>query len=111
MYQKGDVVFVNFPYSDGSKFKPRPAIILSGRKVNQTGDYLLVQITSNISRVDGLSVAIFESDMRRGTMEKASVVRVHKLFTADQALILAKLGSITGAFRKKINARLNSLIR
>lgn len=58
MYQKGDVVFVNFPYSDGSKFKPRPDIVLSGNRVNRTGDYILVQITSNVSRADGLSMPI-----------------------------------------------------
>ena len=70
MYQKGDLVFVNFPYSDGSKFKPRPAIILSGNKVNQTGDYILVQITSNVSRTDGLSLPITGHDVRYGQIER-----------------------------------------
>lgn len=111
MYQKGDIVFVNFPYSDGSKFKPRPAIVLSGSKVNRTGDYILIQITSNVSRTDGLSLPINLRDVRHGPMEKASVVRVHKLFTADESLILAKLGAITLSFRRKVNARLNATIR
>lgn len=111
MYQKGDIVFVNFPYSDGSKFKPRPAIVLSGSKVNQTGDYILVQITSNVSRTDGLSLPITVHDMRYGLMPKASVVRPHKLLTADESLILAKIGAITLPFRKKVIARLNAVIR
>ena len=37
MYQKGDIVFVNFPFSDGTKFKVRPALIVSGSKVNNGG--------------------------------------------------------------------------
>jgi mRNA interferase MazF len=49
-YRQGDIVWVDFPFMDGSQIKPRPALIISNETVNQTGDYILVQITSKIKR-------------------------------------------------------------
>ena len=54
-YQKGDIVIIQFPFSDLSRVKKRPSLIISNDVVNQTGDYLMVQITSKIKN-DELSV-------------------------------------------------------
>jgi mRNA interferase MazF len=56
-YKRGDIVIVNFPFSDLSNAKKRPALIISNHLVNRTGDYLLVQISSKI-RSDELSQII-----------------------------------------------------
>jgi mRNA interferase MazF len=109
MYQKGDIVLVNFPFSDGSKFKPRPALVISSRLVNQTGDYVLVQITSH-SWGDALSEPLITSDFRGGALPKPSEVRVHKLFTANEKLILAKATRVTKACRIRILKRLIGLM-
>jgi len=45
-FKQGDIVTVNFPFSDLTNTKKRPALVVSKSKVNNTGDYLLVQITS-----------------------------------------------------------------
>ncbi|MGN6617936.1 MAG: type II toxin-antitoxin system PemK/MazF family toxin [Ilyomonas sp.] len=45
-YKRGDIVWVKFPFSDASANKLRPALIISNNIVNQTGDYLLMQITT-----------------------------------------------------------------
>jgi mRNA interferase MazF len=54
-YRQGDIIWVDFPFTDGSQSKPRPALIISNETINDTGDYILVQITSKI-RKDGLSI-------------------------------------------------------
>ena len=61
MYNQGDIVVVKFPFTDGSEFKKRPALIISNSTVNKTEDYLLVQITSKPNN-DGLSIAINDSE-------------------------------------------------
>ena len=60
-YQKGDIVIINFPFSDLSRVKKRPSLIISNDIVNQTGDYLMVQITSKI-RNDEISTGHGEAD-------------------------------------------------
>jgi mRNA interferase MazF len=56
-YKKGDIVILSFPFSDFSRKKKRPALIISNEIVNKTGDYLMVQITSKI-RNDDLSLSL-----------------------------------------------------
>ncbi|MDP2061400.1 MAG: type II toxin-antitoxin system PemK/MazF family toxin [Flavobacteriaceae bacterium] len=49
------------PFTDGSEFKRRPAMIISNAKVNKTKDYLLVQITSKYHE-DRLTFPIDDND-------------------------------------------------
>lgn len=111
MYKKGDTVFVDFPFSSGAKLKTRPVLIISGRKVNQTGDYIFIQITSNISWADGLMLPISARDLRSGFLPKVSVIRTHKLFTGKEQLIKLKMASVTLEFRRKVNRQIQGLIR
>jgi len=49
-YSQGDIIWVDFPFTDGFQSKPRPALIISNKIVNDTGDYIHLQITSKIKR-------------------------------------------------------------
>ena len=49
-YSQGEIVVINFPFTDISGTKKRPALILSNDTINQTGDYLLAMITSQVKR-------------------------------------------------------------
>lgn len=43
---KGDVVKIEFPFSDGVGSKIRPSLVISNDEVHDIGDVLVVQITS-----------------------------------------------------------------
>jgi len=88
-------VVVNFPFSDLTSTKKRPALIVSNRKVNDTGDYLLVQITSkNIS--DSLTFPLTTKSFVDGhELPLQSYVRLHKIFLLNQSLIAAKITELT----------------
>lgn len=45
-FQQGDIVIVNFPFTDLSNYKARPAIIVSNPTVNVSGDYIIAMITT-----------------------------------------------------------------
>lgn len=100
-YHKGDIVWVDFPFTDGSQTKHRPAIIISNSKVNRTGDFLLVMITSKI-RKDALSLEIKESDFKNKPLEIKSFIRLHKIFTLNETLILGKKTSVKNEFYTKV---------
>lgn len=61
-FAAGAVVLVPFPFSDLSKTKLRPAVVLAdaGR-----GDFVLCQVTSN-AYADPLAIGIAASDFARG---------------------------------------------
>lgn len=87
---KGDIVVIPFPFSDLSQSKRRPALILSCLPGN---DLILCQITSQqIS--DLLSIPLKNSDIEKGSLKSTSNIRPNRLFTADKATILYKIGCI-----------------
>jgi len=85
---KGDVVVVPFPFSDLTKAKRRPAIVVA---VLHGDDLILCQITSRkIS--DTYSVVLDESDFEHGSLKQSSNIRPNRIFTADKNIILYKAG-------------------
>ncbi len=108
MYKQGDIIVVKFPFTDGSEFKKRPALIISNETVNKTNDYLIVQITSKIN-IDKLSVPIENADCLNLYLLKASI-RVHKIFTVHHSLILSKITSAKLQFTVKIAGEIYNLI-
>lgn len=86
----GDVVIILFPFSDLTQSKRRPALVLPdvGR-----GDLLLCQITSK--QYDDLhALPLNESDFLSGGIKRDSFIRVAKLFTGNDALILGIAGHL-----------------
>jgi mRNA interferase MazF len=59
-YSRGEIVWVRFPFSDASTTRLRPALIISNNRINKTGDYLLMQVTTRMRR-DDLSLSINEN--------------------------------------------------
>lgn len=81
---KGDIVVINFPFSDLSGSKRRPALVLS----DLDGDeIILCQITSS-SKTDKYAITLEDEDFISGKLTAKSIVRPNKIFTADKNLIL-----------------------
>ena len=89
-FVKGDVVVLPFPFSDLSKSKKRPALVVASL---QGDDIILCQITSE-TRIDDYSIVLSNSDFENGNLNLTSMLRPNRLFTADKSIILYKIGSI-----------------
>jgi mRNA interferase MazF len=108
MYKQGDIVIVKFPFTDGSQFKKRPALIISNSKINSSEDFLLVQITSKINN-DGLSLDINKEGCLQELPLK-SYIRLHKIFTIHKSLILSKISEVNQTFIKAATYKICELI-
>ncbi len=86
----GAVVLVPFPFSDLSRAKLRPAVVLAdaGR-----GDWILFQITSK-PYADAGAVLLREADFLKGSLQLDSYARPGKLFTAYQRMIAVEAGKL-----------------
>lgn len=87
---KGDVIVVPFPFSDLSQAKKRPALVITNL---QGDDIILCQITSK-SISDQYSIELKKDDFKKGRLKIDSNIRPNRLFTADIAIILYKVGTI-----------------
>ena len=103
-FVKGDIVVFPFPFSDLSSTKRRPAIVLIG---GVGDDAVLCQITSKNVR-DDKSIIIDIGDVEKGSLNDISNARPNKLFTADEKIILYKLGNLTEA---KLDEVIEAIIR
>ena len=100
---KGDIVVLPFPFSDLSSTKRRPALAL----ISGVGDdIVLCQITSKNVR-DNKSVVINIDDVENGSFNDISNARPNKLFTADEKIILYKLGNLS---EKKLDEVIEAII-
>ncbi len=86
---KGDIVVIDFPYSNLSGHKRRPALVLAKVKGR---DLILAQITC--TKQDSYTIPLQEEDFIENRLYQTSKVRPNKLFTADKALIKYKAGRI-----------------
>ena len=109
MYKQGEIVIIKFPFTDGSEFKRRPALIISNQLANKTGDYILVQITSKFID-DNLSIKINKNDCLK-ELPLQSYLRAHKIFTVNSSLIISKLTNINSEFKNKVVKKIAQLIQ
>jgi len=93
-YKQGDLVWVNYPYSDDfSQSKKRPAIIVSSNVSNSLdNDYLLCPITSSL-RNDMFSYFLINENLSR-SLPKPSEVRCNKITTIRENIIIGKFASL-----------------
>lgn len=109
MYQRGDIVVVPFPFADSADVKKRPALIISNNKVNSTGDYLMVQITTK-EKKDGLSLQLSTNDFENSPLTLKSFIRYHKIFLLNEKMILYKKTSVKNSFIAQLIQKIISLI-
>jgi mRNA interferase MazF len=97
----GSVILVHFPFSDLSKSKLRPALVLAPAG---NDDYILCQITSN-PWGDPLAVEISSDSFVKGGLPLTSYARPAKLFTASISLFVKEAGRIKEATLGKVIAQ------
>jgi mRNA interferase MazF len=90
VFAAGEVALLPFPFSDLSRNKLRPAVLIAGAGRE---DWIVCQITSNPFG-DNSSFPLTSSDFLAGTLQHTSYVRPGKVFTAHESLIAAVIGTL-----------------
>ena len=103
-YKRGDVVLVNYPYTDMTTLKVRPAVIVSGSQYHaEQPDLMLAGLTSNlIHSNEALSYLLRDwatAGLRTPTAFKPVIA------TLDPLLIVHRIGSLSSRDLAEIEAR------
>ncbi|NDJ16035.1 type II toxin-antitoxin system PemK/MazF family toxin [Myxacorys almedinensis] len=106
-FVKGDVVVVPFPFSDLTQSKKRPALVVAGLRGE---DLILCQITSQ-SISDNYAIAVENSDFALGSLRQRSNIRPNRLFTADQHIILSRVGRVKAEKLDEVIAKLIGILQ
>lgn len=103
---KGSVVIINFPFSDLSNTKRRPALVIADW---QSNDIILCQITS-VAYKDEYAIELTDKDFISGSLMKLSFIRPNKLFTADKSIQLRNVGTISSNKLYEVITALNKVL-
>ena len=97
--QRGDIVMVDFPYSDGMQSKFRPAVIVQSDRYNSTWrKTVIVMVTGNTSRKNEPAHLFLDPAIDSGLgLSGQSVVSCLNFYTLDKQAITRKMGQLSAS--------------
>lgn len=108
--QRGDVVLVPFPFTDLTRQKARPAVVISPERFNaSSADVVLVAISSRLPATSNDADLVLQhgsADFQTTGLRVSSVIRTAKLVTLQQSLIYTTLGKLDSRVIDELDGRL-----
>lgn len=108
-YDVGDVVLVNFPFTNLQTTKKRPAVIISSAAYQQNRpDVILLAITSRIRLPLALGETVLQEWQAAG-LAKPSMLKP-LIATIEQACIVKTLGRLSTADRQNLSRTIQTIL-
>jgi mRNA interferase MazF len=110
---RGDVVLVDYPFSDRTGSKVRPALVVQADSLNQRiTDTILASISRSTHRAspEQLLIDISTPEGGRTGLRQNSMVQCENLLTHDQRLIITKIGGLSASMMRQIDGCLKSAL-
>jgi mRNA interferase MazF len=108
--KQGDIALIPIPFTDLSSQRRRPVIVVSNDAYNRkTRDIVVVAMTSNPSATD-YGFMITSSDLVQGTLNRPGKVRVDKIFTLSQSIVVRTFGRVNSDVLDKIRDNLQDVV-
>src|SRR5262245_22586296 len=106
--QRGDVVIIDYPFSDGTGAKVRPALVVQGNRRNAMLTHTIVALISkNLTHVASdptqLLIDLATADGRASGLKVNSAVKCGNLFTINEIKIRNRIGLLSSALMLQIN--------
>jgi mRNA interferase MazF len=103
---RGDIVLVDYPFSDRTGSKVRPALVVQADAFNRRiTDTVLAAISRSTHRASTtqLFIDIATHDGSQTGLRQNSMIQCENLLTHDQRLILAKIGGLSAPLMQQVN--------
>jgi mRNA interferase MazF len=110
---RGDIVLVDYPFSDRTGSKVRPALVVQTDALNRRiDDTILAAISRSTHRASStqLFVDLATPEGAATGLRQDSMIQCENLLTYDQRLIIATIGRLSPAQMQKVNACLRQAL-
>jgi mRNA interferase MazF len=113
--KRGDVIIVDYPYSDATGREVRPALVVQADEFNQRlSDTVVALITSSRARFVGsptqLPIDTSTADGRESGLRFPSVVQCENLVTIDKSFAIHTIGHLSVALMHRIDQCLKAAL-
>ena len=106
--QTGDIVIVNFPYSNLIEEKARPAVVVTVSE-DSYRDVILCMISSVIPR-SILNHQILLTPSKKNNLRAISILKVGRIVTIENNKVIALIGKLDKEELKKFKISFKSLV-
>lgn len=114
MIRRGDIVVVDFPYTDVAMAKARPAVVVQNDRDNQRlRKTIIAMITGNLRRTGDPShvpVNPGTPDGASSGLHAPSLISGNNLFTIEQANILRTIGHLSDPLKQRLHDALKAAL-
>ena len=108
---RGDVVEVDWLFTDMTGSKVRPAVVVQADYLNGLiDDTILVQITTSRHGIPGTEVLLDPAVETGSGLSKVSVASCLNITTFEQLRVLRTIGSLSNAAMRQIEACLKAVL-
>ena len=90
--KQGDIVIIEFPFSDLAEKKIRPAVVLSNATYNKHHNVILAGI---YGKENSCSVEITNKDLVSKRLVKKSFISLQNIFSADKKVVGRVIDSVS----------------
>ena len=107
-HEFGDIVVVDYPFTDGTGSKRRPAVVINkaGHTLIRNGD-VLAPVTSRVKPLFGFDVRI--EHWREAGLHRESLIKP-VFFTLNGDRVESRLGTLQDTDRAKLTKNLRSML-
>lgn len=109
MPSQGDIVLIPIPFTDPTSTKRRPVIVISNDSYQQTTTDMLVVAMTSAPIANQYSFTLTNNDLVSGTLNRSGTVRVDKIYTLSQNLVVRTFGQVDAATIERIKLLLQQL--
>ena len=107
--EQKDIVLLPYPFTDLRESKVRPALVISNENVNNKSDDAVMIPLTTVIKDEPFSINISQNDLDSGKLLRISRIKIDKIFTVEQKLVLKKIGSLNNNTFKKVKDELFKL--
>ena len=110
---RGDIVLVDYPFSDRTGSKVRPALVVQADTLNRRiTDTILAAVSRSTHRASPTQLLIdISTPEGSGTgLRQDSMIQCENLLTYDQRLVIAKIGQLAPSLLPRIQACLKAAL-
>jgi len=108
-YEYGDVVLVPFPFTDQTRSKKRPAVVVSSSAYQQAHPDLIVMAITSQLQASTLADNVTIADWQGAGLLKPSVIKPI-ISTVEKGLVLKELGRLQEADRQALQNALQLIL-
>ena len=102
---KGDIVLVPYPFTDLTGNKNRPAVIL----IESEDDVTVCFITTQLKFQSEYDIVVQPTKLNG--LKKTSLIKLNKLATLDEELVIGRLGMLDVQYMTLLNKNLIRLLK